>query len=235
VGGFNSGSRPRSEKSREDGLHRLSIRDVVRSFGAQLFSQHVQSMAPSDSGVAVRAIEDGGYSLQILRDEGRATIPYGLAEARSSMSPRQFISLIATKPHLGGTRYWFRCPRHSCGRRCSVLYREVGSNARAFACRRCIRFQYTTQVLGTSDLCWPRIWKLLVRVDLDKRGKVRRPRGMHQRTFLRITRDLDGHVVQWKATMPLMRSIVRSLHRMENQLDASGVTGYGDGTPFGQQ
>ena len=51
MGGFNSGSRLRSEKVRDDQLHRLSIQDVRRTFGARSLSTQINSMQPSGAGL----------------------------------------------------------------------------------------------------------------------------------------------------------------------------------------
>lgn len=233
MGGFNSGSRLRSETIRNDQLHRLSIRDVRRTFGAPSLSQQIRAMRPSGAGLSVRATDDGEHQLLIVRDEGPATIPYGLAEALSPESPRLFVQLVVSKPHFGGTRYWFRCPRLACGRRCAVLYREERTNARAFACRHCVRFRYETQVFGESDLILARIVKLLMRLHFDANSKVRRPKGMHRRTFREITKSLDVQVAQFQAACPLFRRFGRCLARLERKLAATGVIGYSDGTAFG--
>ena len=182
--------------------------------------------------LAIRVIQQGGTAIGkvqrlpavhekyhcVVRDEGSSTVEYGLAEALADESPRQFVPLVGTDPHFGGTRYWFRCPRPRCGRRCSVLYREQRSNARAFACRRCIRFRYRTQVLGDADLIATRIEKLLIRCELQPDGTVGRRKGMHQRTFHMLAERLECQTAQCKATSPLSRHVDRQLADLERQI-----------------
>lgn len=54
------------------------------------------------------------------------------------------IPIITTRPHLGGTRYWFRCPvvrdGKRCGRRVRKLYLPPGLNV--FGCRDCYHLTY---------------------------------------------------------------------------------------------
>ena len=159
MGGLNSGSRLRSERLRDDQLPRLSVHDVRRAFGAHAMSRQIRLIEPVGAGLDVAVAADGGYALRIVPDHNPGSIPYGVPEALSSSSPRQFISLAVTEPNFGGVRYWFRCPRPTCGRRSAVLYREPWTNARAFACRRCVQFRYATQVLGDADLIGERIEK----------------------------------------------------------------------------
>lgn len=166
----------------------------------------------------MRAVDDDEYAFRIVRDEGPSTIRYGLAESLSEMSPAQFVTLTKTEPHFGGTRYWFQCPRGSCNRRCSVLYREPHSNARALACRRCIRFRYKTQVLGETELIVSRIEKLLGQVAFQPDGKVCRPKGMHRRTFRGITSRLNVQTARYKKESPLVRQVERDLAKCERWL-----------------
>jgi YD repeat-containing protein len=49
------------------------------------------------------------------------------------------LAVTATAQHLGGVRYWWRCP--ACGRRCRVLL-AVALDA-PIGCRRCQRARYS--------------------------------------------------------------------------------------------
>lgn len=196
-----------------------------RAFGVRSFAERIKALRPDPAGLTVRMVDDDTYESCIVRDDGCSTIHYGIAEAVSDASPRQFVGLVETEPHFGGRRYWFRCPRGSCQRKCSVLYRERHSNARAFVCRRCIRFRYKTQVLGEADLIVTRIEKLLARMDLQPEGTVRRRKGMHQRTFRSLAVRLDYQTAQWKATSPLARHCDRSFAKLERRTSAMGSAG----------
>jgi len=71
--------------------------------------------------------------------------------------PECIIHLTRTKPHLGGTRFWFRCPMQhdgkECGRRVRKLFLPPG--ARTFGCRTC--YYLTFESAQTHD---PRTYKL---------------------------------------------------------------------------
>jgi len=56
---------------------------------------------------------------------------------RIALSGEQRIQITASRPHFGGSRYWFVC---GCGRRVGRLYLAPGRQA--FACRRCNNLTY---------------------------------------------------------------------------------------------
>lgn len=81
-----------------------------------------------------------------MLDPVTCVIVENLAGERSIAIPRQYfgnagigqiIGLCKTKPHFGGTRYWFTC---RCGRRVGRLY--VSSGETTFRCRRCHGWTY---------------------------------------------------------------------------------------------
>ena len=233
MGGLNSGSMRRSGRTRDLDLHRLSITDVRRAFGLRRLAGSIEAITQERIGFAVAVVDGGrGYTFEILADRGPDTIAYGLAEALSSAPPRQFISLTVTQPHLGGRRYWLRCPRPSCRRRCSVLYRNASTNARAFACRACTRMRYATQVFGDADRTSARIDKLVMKLNVHAGGKLTRPKGMHMRTYEGILQEIANETKRWCSQSPLHRDVQRRLVSLERAVAAHGATGYADGTPF---
>jgi hypothetical protein len=56
----------------------------------------------------------------------------------------EVVRLQTTRPHFGGVRWWFSCPRivddEECGRRVGKLYRPP--EQRHFACRHCLALTY---------------------------------------------------------------------------------------------
>lgn len=86
--------------------------------------------------------------------------------------------------HLGGQRHWFTCPR--CSKRVAVLY----APGRYFACRVCGRLGYATQKEGAGDRATTRANKLRKRLDWPAgivNGAGGKPKGMHWKTYLRLT------------------------------------------------
>src|SRR5262249_45123107 len=110
---------------------------------------------------------------------------------------------------------WFVCPRRNCQRRCSVLYREPTCNARALACRRCYGLRYATQRMGKSDLVATRIDRLTGRIRVGANGALIRPKGMHHRTFSRVSDELQSFLRYWSAINPEYRQIRRALANCE--------------------
>src|SRR5690348_13007645 len=133
MGGFGSGSRLRSEFATTSSFVRLSIRDFPRTPGFRALQGWAN---PVD--LEISFVRDGmhyqwqlwpGYRTGTNVAPGPRPVPRKLWLSDTSA----FVALTSTVPRFGGRRFWFVCPRSRCGRRCSVLYREPISNARAFA------------------------------------------------------------------------------------------------------
>lgn len=86
---------------------------------------------------------------------------------------------------FGGTRPWLRCRK--CNSRRSVLYGldENGS----FSCRKCMGLVYSSQ----DETKMKRLWRKQDRIESKLVGRFRcaRPKGMHWKTFRRISGDLN--------------------------------------------
>ena len=69
------------------------------------------------------------------------------------------VSLTATRPHLGGWRWWFACPlplpqgEGVCGRRSRILYLRPGDQHPG--CRLCLRLTYTSRQ-RSRNFVWER-------------------------------------------------------------------------------
>ncbi len=53
---------------------------------------------------------------------------------------KDMVRLQTTRPHFGGVRWWFSCPRQGCARRVGKLHRIP--EERYFACRDCLDLSY---------------------------------------------------------------------------------------------
>lgn len=154
---------------------------------------------------------DTGQSSWIVPREGPHVPP---AEWLSDTS--LFVRLTTTRPTYGGARYWFVCPRRECARKCEVLYRPRGCNARAFACRQCHSIRYVSQRLSSGYRAERRAEKLLRRAIVGPDGWVQRPRGMHRRTYAALLSELEYHVERAWASQPLghmLRGLDRSFRQ----------------------
>jgi hypothetical protein len=92
----------------------------------------------------------------------------------------------------GGQRAWFLCPAMGCGRRVALLY--VGASG-VFACRHCQRLAYASQRESAYDRAARRADTIRERLGweigiLNPKGC--KPKGMHWRTFERLTARHDA-------------------------------------------
>jgi hypothetical protein len=89
-----------------------------------------------------------GYEVGCTRSEGliilidpKQTWPF---PASVRLNADYLIPITTTYPHIGGVRYWLRCPvehdRKPCGRRVKKLYLPPGEQI--FGCRQCYDLTY---------------------------------------------------------------------------------------------
>jgi hypothetical protein len=218
MGGFNSGSQRRSFVARSDELLRLSLRQVAQAIDLRATHPHVGPGGPGM--VEIEVIANGpGYLLRRLAGyRTRNSVEadrYAVPIARWGSIDSMFVELASSPGTTGGTRFWFVCPRSTCARRCTVLYRAPDTNARAFVCRRCARFRYATQLLGASDSVGARVDALVRKVLVAEGGALVRPKGMHHRTFRRITEEISRLMRAFTASSPLMRHLNDTLESLE--------------------
>ena len=150
-----------------------------------------------------------------LSDYPRAPISDQLHHLRQSSKPvtalevnyhyngkqyRYDIRLTTTRPHFGGIRYWWLCPR--CGKRVAVLY-----CAGYCVCRHCIGVKYQTQHLQLLDRQFKRISTLRERLGWYggiAHGTQGKPPRMHHRTYYRLLGEYH-HVANKVLQMTISR------------------------------
>lgn len=87
-----------------------------------------------------------GYTIQNDTDGLAIRIPHQYARICGELRLLEecLIPITATRPYLGGSRHWFRCPvvrnGKPCSRRVGRLYLPPG--ATAFGCRHCYYLTY---------------------------------------------------------------------------------------------
>lgn len=192
MGGFGSGSLPRSGRFMTTEMLSLDVRGVTQFDFFPHLDRPLSKRVQVPIELEIVALEDGQYDGRVW--VGTAT-GYGLGErpnevARSAWlsETSMFIQITETRPHLGGRRFWFRCPRTACQRRCLVLYREWHTNARAFACRVCNRLSYPTQRMGRIERLGTRAEREARRLIQTLTGELLPPKWMRRRTYERIAR-----------------------------------------------
>jgi len=111
-----------------------------------------------------------------------------------------------TPCHLGGTRPWFLCPASGCGRRVAILY-----GGGIFACRHCHELGYPSQREPDYERAARRADKIRDRLGWEPgilNGAGLKPKGMHWRTYDRLTAQHDAFV---SASLAGMAARVRLL------------------------
>lgn len=78
-----------------------------------------------EASLEYRVDQSEGLWLQLAREMQEGSL-------RIELSGEKCIRITSTRPHFGGTRYWFVC---ECGRRVGRLYLPPGKQN--FACRHC--------------------------------------------------------------------------------------------------
>lgn len=101
-----------------------------------------------------------------------------------NVSLNERVNLLTTPCNYGGERYWFQCPR--CSKRVGVLYLN-----NQFSCRTCQSLTYLVCNESNYAKIRRREAKLSDRLQFEYSVPVR-PKGMHHKTFDRLT-DLLSH------------------------------------------
>jgi hypothetical protein len=154
--------------------------------------------------------EEAIGSIQVRTEVGRVILSYRSRSAGSEWQDRKYPVYIAHTPcHFGGTRPWFICPSTDCGRRVAILY-----GGDIFACRHCHNLAYPCQRESAVDRAKRRADKIRVWLGWEPGildGKGFKPKGMHWRTYRRLTDEHDEWVEQAVAGIIARSGLLRSL------------------------
>lgn len=197
MGGFGSGRFGRRSTSHLDIEYaRVSTRDLSR---AGLWGSLPPRLLATSTPLEVELNGTDETQLKARPSVGTSTgtAPWSFPREGNHVPPALwfsidslFVELVGTGQHFGGRRIWFRCPRARCGRRCSVLYRPLQCNARAFACRKCHELRYTSQRIAAPYRLERRADRILDPLTAD--GELpRKPKGMHHATYQRRLREAE--------------------------------------------
>lgn len=140
-------------------------------------------------------------SIKVRVETGRVYLIYRHRSGSDWKDENYPILLDWTPCNLGGQRAWFRCPVRGCGRRVALLY--CGD---IFACRHCYRLAYPSQRETKEFRAIRRADRIREKLgwepgSVDDEGD--KPKGMHRRTFERLTAEHDAFVEQSLAGMAL--------------------------------
>lgn len=187
MGGRGSGRRNQVGKDATEDSRPLDIRKLNRR----------RLLQPGQSFGWQWTICDQPFSdilIEVKIDHVVLAYNYRIHRAGEWEGVRQFIYMDRTHCHLGGGRCWWICP--SCERRVAVLY----SPKKHYACRHCLQLAYTSQRETASDRAARRAntirRRLGWRVGILNPGGPK-PKGMHWRTFARLTAEHDDSIRQF--------------------------------------
>lgn len=124
-------------------------------------------------------------------ETARLTLRYALATPEGKRTPvRQVIALSALPQHLGGHRWWLRCP--ITGERARVLYMPPDGDR--FASRKAWGLAYRVERLNRFDKPFEKLFRVQRRLG-NGQGLgtgLEKPKGMWQRTFARHAKRFEA-------------------------------------------
>ncbi|MGZ8927245.1 MAG: hypothetical protein ACXW03_02175 [Methylobacter sp.] len=127
-------------------------------------------------------------------ETGRIRLIYNYRKNGSEWESLDYpVRLQTTRCNYGGERYWFFCPAVGCARRVAVLY----LGGKYFACRHCYRLAYKSQRETPDDRAARKADKIRDKLHwepgiLNDNGW--KPKGMHWKTYHRLTKEHDDYV-----------------------------------------
>ena len=127
-------------------------------------------------------------SILVGAETNRVVLKYRHTRGGSDWQPLDYpVRLDWTECTLGGRRPWLICPAAGCARRVALLY--IGGEG-IFACRHCYRLAYACQREEPDERAARRADRIRGRLGWQAgilNGIGGKPKGMHWRTFERLT------------------------------------------------
>ena len=138
-----------------------------------------------DSGQRVGSYSDNG-TIWIQAKNGEITVSFKNMRGEDT---EDFIKIVRTPLHFGGSRPWFICP--CCEKRFAILY---GGNS--YACRKCHRLKYQSQKTRNAWTGYERMKRIRKRLKAYPTGNVwapipPRPKKMKTVTYDRLVREYE--------------------------------------------
>jgi hypothetical protein len=129
-------------------------------------------------------------SIRMRAEEGRVILMYRHRSGGEEWKDEQYpVRIVRTPCNLGGTRPWFICPAHGCGRRVAILY-----GGGIFACRHCYQLAYASAREDAGDRATRRADRIRARLGWEPgilNGHGGKPKWMRWRTFYRLAAEHD--------------------------------------------
>ena len=213
MGGMGSGRRYQGGKSTTSDMRALDVRRLQRD--GLLTPGRAFGWNWSRNGETIA-------SIQMRTEAERVILNYRSRSNGDEWKAMEYpVSLEWTGCNLGGKRAWFLCPAQGCGRRVAILY-----GGSVFACRHCHKLNYQCQRETDDDRFARRADKIRERLKWDAgilNGNGWKPKGMHWRTFERLSAEHDAFVSASLAGMAkrlgLFENRLEAMNRMADQYD----------------
>lgn len=129
-------------------------------------------------------------SIRVRAEQDRVILTYRHRSGGSDWKDESYpVHLDWTTCHLGGQRPWFLCPARGCGKRVAILY-----GGAIFACRHCYQLAYPSQREDDDNRATRRADRIRERLGWEPgilNGDGLKPKGMHWKTFERLSREHD--------------------------------------------
>jgi hypothetical protein len=151
------------------------------------------ALSPGGSGTLSWDSDVGTTASMAVRAEANAII---LSYFERGVTIEQRITLTYSPVQFGGTRVYFVCPGHECGRRVSKLYFKRG----ALRCRDCHGLAYECQAEDRERRARRGADKRRARLGSQQcrpgaLSVMTRPKGMWRRTFVRLQEAVAADIV----------------------------------------
>ncbi len=184
MGGMGSGRRDQSGKNTTGDYRALDVRRLQRDGLLAAGKSFGWSWTRNGEKVA---------SINVRTEADRAILDYKHQRGGGEWKSENYAVRVEWTPcNYGGSRAWFRCPAVGCGRRVAILY-----GGTIFACRHCYRLAYSSQRENLDDRATRRADKIRDQLKWEPgilNGHGIKPKGMHCRTYQRLTIKHDAHV-----------------------------------------
>jgi hypothetical protein len=185
MGGMNSGRRDQGGKRITSDCHSLDVRLFQRDGVLVAGRSFTTSWMRNGKAIA---------SIQVKVEADRVILDYRHQRDGDEWKSQNYpVRIEWTSCNYGGSRAWFLCPAQGCGRRVAKLF--LGSAI--FACRHCYKLAYASQRETYDDRAARRADTIRRRLGWDVgilNSPGGKPKGMHLRTYLRLTVRHDAFV-----------------------------------------
>jgi hypothetical protein len=148
---------------------------------------------PRKEGFPLSGLASDGsmVTMMLWPDVDHVSCEYSRDGPASEREAGEFtIGVTWTVPHFGGQRPWLHCSSEVCARRVGRLF-PVDA---LLLCRACGQLRYRSQAKAFPDIVRPlrRAQKLRERLRVGPvlGGPLRRPSGMHQQTYERLSAEI---------------------------------------------